>query len=223
MAKGRTLWEILIGKKETPVEQQFFNPMQARIGSTVVIDALDYRGTTFLVRVLREYQRTIEGRQFQFADYVLAARMVDGPEKVIRLRVNPADGSEAGREHHVLILSLWDEFGYDKGFLEVVNDPSKRFLLHQDNALVGEFWRIHDVTGCYHAKVSIVKDTDKDGQATEEEVERASLDYWDFWRETTDEANNPKTEFVFVEMDKDSGWFQIWRGEEIDSQRVSVI
>ncbi|MCI0378479.1 MAG: hypothetical protein L0215_12795 [Gemmataceae bacterium] len=223
MAKGRTLWEYLTGKKNPQIEEQFFNPFQAKIGSSVTIDAIDYRGDTFFVREIREYKRRIDGKEFLFADYVLSARPLDGLEKLLRLRVNPAVGSEAGLAHHALLLTLWDEFGYDNAFLEVVNDSSKRFLLHQDDVLVGEYWRIHDVGTPYEAAVSIVKDTGQDGQATAEEVQRTRLDNWDYWRETTDEANNPKTEFVFVEMDKESGWFQIWRGEDINPQCVSVV
>ena len=41
MAKGRTLWEMLLDKIRGPVEFQYYNPLQARIGSAVTLDELE--------------------------------------------------------------------------------------------------------------------------------------------------------------------------------------
>ena len=36
-------------------------------------------------------------------------------------------------------------------------------------------------------------------------------EYWDYWRETLPASVK---EFVFIELNADTGWFQIWRGRE---------
>ena len=55
------------------------------------------------------------------------------------------------------------------------------------------------------------------------EVEKRHCEYWDYWRDVKDEAGQSRCEFLFVEMDAENGWFQIWKGNEIDPKRVVVI
>jgi hypothetical protein len=79
------------------------------------------------------------------------------------------------------------------------------------------------VTDSYKAEVSVLRDVNSDGRVDRDEVEKVRLEYWDYWRETKDEAGLPLRQYLFVEMDRDTGWFQLWRGQEIDPQRVLVI
>jgi hypothetical protein len=51
-------------------------------------------------------------------------------------------------------------------------------------------------------------------------VQKQALEYWDYSRIVKDEANQKVEEFLFVEMDKDNGWFQLWRGAEVDSRNI---
>ena len=40
------------------------------------------------------------------------------------------------------------------------------------------------------------------------------IEYWDYWRDVDIGGGNTAKEFVFVELNSDTGWFQIWRGRE---------
>jgi hypothetical protein len=52
-------------------------------------------------------------------------------------------------------------------------------------------------------------------------VDKSELEYWDYNRET--ELDGVKTvQYLYVEMNKKNGWFQIKRGEELDPSRVMV-
>src|SRR5262249_47953392 len=159
----------------------------------------------------REYKRRIEGREFVFTDYVLLARPLKGGDVWVRLRLNPAGDPDkaAGLTHKALVLQLDDEMAYGKAFHDVVNDTTQKFEVRQDGNLVAEYWRINDVTGPHKATVAVVKDTNDDGRVDPGEVETIRVEYWDYWRDTPDEAGQPFTEFLFVEMDGETGWFQV--------------
>ncbi len=224
MAKGKTLWEMLTEKLHGPVESQYYNPLLARIGSSVMIDDLDFRDYNFFVKEVREYRRTIESKQYVFTDYVLLAHPPKGDDVWARLRLNPRPEADAGGlTHDVLLLQLYDEMAYDKGLHDVVTDATKKFEVSENGHLVAEYRRINEVSSSYQATVAIVKDANKDHTVDQDKVDKVHLEYWDYWRQTPDEAGQPFTEFLFVEMNTDNGWFQIWRGREIDPQRVCLI
>ena len=71
-------------------------------------------------------------------------------------------------------------------------------------------------------EVTIVRDVNLDKRVTRDEIEKRRVEYWDYWREVKDEAGQPRREFLFVEMDGENGWFQIWKGMEIDPKRVMI-
>jgi hypothetical protein len=218
MAKGRTLWEMWTGKK--PPVMEYFNPLKAKIGSAVTLNDIDLKQYDFFVKEIRQYERKIEGKQFLFADYVLSAQPLKGDAVLRRLRVNPT-GQEGGPAHNILVLRLFDEMAYDKAFHDVVSDTTKKIEV-TDNNMSQTYWRINDVEGPYKAAVSVVR-AKQDGKLGENEIETAPVEYWDYWRETPDEAGNPTVEFLFVEMDTKSGWFQLWHGGEINAERVAII
>jgi hypothetical protein len=222
VAKGRTLWEMWTGKKQVPVLERYFNPMKAKIGSTVTINDIDLKQYDFSVTEIRQYARTIEGKQYLFADYVLHAQPLKGDAVLLRLRVNPTGQTDGAPEHNVLVLRLYDEMAYDKSFHDVVGDTTRKIEVTENN-VAQTYTRINDVQGPYKATVSVLRDANQDGKVDEDEVATLQLDYWDYCRETPDEAGTPTVQFLFVEMDNSSGWFQLWRGEEINSQRVVII
>src|SRR5262249_54045381 len=157
----------------------------------------------FAVRELREYQRTIRRRRFVFTDYVLAAKPLRADEVVRRLRVLPAGEADAAAGPQVLLLRLFDEMAYSDEVHGVVTDPTGKIEV-TDNDVTETFWRIHDVTSPYKAKVAVVRDVDRDGKVMLEEVEKLELEYWDYWRETDDAAKQPVVQYLFVEMDKET-------------------
>jgi hypothetical protein len=221
MAKGRTLWEYWTGKKKPVTEERYFNPLKAKIGSAVTLNDIDLKQYDFFVKEMRQYERTIDGKQFLFTDYVLSAQPLKGDAVLVRLRVNPTGQTDGGPTHNLLVLRLFDEMAYDKGFHDVVSDTTKKIEV-TDNNVTQTYLRINDVQGPYKATVSVVR-AGQDGKVAEDALETAQLEYWDYWREMPDEAGNPMVEFLFVEMDTNSGWFQLWRGEEINAQRVVII
>jgi hypothetical protein len=225
MARGRTLWEMLVDKLQGPIELKCYNPLRARVGSPVTIDTLDWRDHDFFLREIRQYKRSLGSKEFFFVDYALLARPLGGEDEWVRLRLNPvADPTKvSGLTHDVLLLRLDDEMSYNEDLHRVVRDDTKKFQVLQDGKVVEEYWRIHDVSSPYRANVTVVKDSNADNKAGKDEVETLQLDYWDYRRETKDEAGQPQAEFLFVEMTADDGWFQIWKGAEIDPQRVMVL
>lgn len=220
MQKGKTLWQMWT-QHDDPKPLAFYNPMKAAIGSIVTINEIDLSKCDFVVETIEEFTRTLDKQTFKFTDYVLKNR--SGPENV-RIRINPADPGVAGMPHNVIVLKLDDEFGYSDDFLAVVNDDSKKFNVTDDKTnTTDEYWRINDVSGSYKCDVLVIKGLTADGTADEKSVSRTTVEYWDYWRETKDEASLPFKQFVFVNMNSTTGWFQIWKGEEINPQRIVVI
>ena len=225
MTKGKTLWEMLMEKLEHPVTPQIYNPLNATIGRFVLIDEPDWKDNKFVLKEIREYKRTIESQQFLFADYVLLDQPLGGQDVWVRLRLNPLENFDAasGTTHQVLALSLYDDLAYSEELHKVLTDTTKKFQVIENDQVTEEYWRINDVAGPYKAQVSVLKDTDQDGKAEQDERQRQELDYWDYWRETDDGTGHPLMEFLFVEMDSASGWFQIWCGREINPRGVLIV
>jgi hypothetical protein len=225
MAKGKTLWEMLLDKVRGPVEFGYYNPLKARIGTYITLDEPDLHDLDFRVEEIREYRRTIGGKEFLFADYVLLARPLDKEEVQARLRLNPVEDPDraAGLTHHALLLRLDDEMAYSEEFHQVVKDDTGKFQVLDDGKVTAEYWRINEVRQPYRAKVAVIKDANHDKTVDRDEVERVELEYWDYARQTTTPGGLPAVEYLFIEMDRDTGWFQIWRGQEIDMQRACVV
>ena len=223
--QGRTLWEMLTAYFANPVEMQVDNPLRAKIGSGVMINDLDWQEYNFFLREIREYKRSVGPKEFVFADYVLAAKPLNQPEVTVRLRINPR-AKKAPREtdlpHTVLLLTHADDLAYSEELHNVVKDTTKKFQVIENDQVTEEYHRIHDVLGSYTARVAVIRDTDADGEAELNEVERLRIEYWDYWREARDIAGQPFTQYLFVEMNQADGWFQLWRGREIDPQQVFV-
>ena len=112
-----------------------------------------------------------------------------------------------------LLLRLEDEFGFSEDFLEVVKDTSGIFeIKDNESGETATFSRINDLREPYEAAVLVISETSPDGKATRGKTSPAKFEYWDYWRDA-DAAAGTK-EFLFVEMNNDTGWFQLWRGRE---------
>lgn len=226
MARGKTLWEMLKEKfQPAPVELQFYNPLKARIGNAVTINEIELRDYNFFIKEIHEYRRTIGRQQHYFADYVLLARPLGGEDVLLRLRLVPVADPQraAGLTHQALLLRLYDEMAYNEELHKVVNDTTKKFEVLENGQVVAEYWRINDVATSYKAKVAVITDINRDNKVEINEVQRRGLEYWDYWRETTEAGGVKFTEFLFIEMDSANGWFQMWRGREVDPQLVIVM
>lgn len=225
MSRGRTLWEILLDKFSGPAELRYFNPLKARIGVSVTIDTVELRDLNFFLQEIREYRRRVGPKEFTFVDYSLLARPLHGDDVSVRLRLNPVSDPQrsAGKEYNVLMLRLDDEMEYSKEFEELLNDKSGLFQIREDDVVKEEFARMYGLKSPYKATVSYLRDINQDHQIERDEIDTLELKYWDYSRQITDEAGQPVEEYLFVEMDGETGWIQIWRGSEMDPQKVIVI
>ena len=219
---GKTLWEMFMGLFYSPQKsRQVFNPLGVEVGKFVWLDSLDYRDQQFRVGKINEYTRDIGGKVFRFTDYHLSN--TDGSKNFV-LRYNPMDKPLPGVEQksNVLLMTLYDEVSYSDDFLGVLNAETKMFEVNLDGVVAERYWRINDVQDPYVAKVVSVEKLAHDLTSTEE-LASHELKYWDYWREVEDEAKFKVLEFMFIEMDTSNGWFQLWKGKEIDPYLVRSV
>ncbi len=218
---GKTLWEMLRAKAAGPVELQIENPLKLKCGTAVTIKEIDLKDLTFYVKKVSEYNRNVGGVEFKFTDYDLMARPFGGEDVEVKLRLNPMGNPDkyAGLTHNVVLLKKYDDIAYDEGLHNVVKDTTKIFEVSEGDVVTERYYRINDVQDSYKADVTSVKE----GCVSLEDVERLKLEYWDYWRTTQDEAGQDYNQYMFVEMNTDNGWFQLWRGEEITPECVTVI
>jgi len=196
----------------------FENPLDLRVGSAVTVpysNGAEFSNYDFTVQEIREYNRVIGGKEFRFTDYVVRGvntKTFEAEKSLAaRIRVVP---NQAG-SHDSLLLKLYDEFEFAEDFLEVLKDTANTFEVTDDNS--GEkdtFTRINDLHEPYQAAVLAVSQTTPDGKAAPGKTSPQKIEYWDYWRDMDIGGGNTAKEFVFVEMNSDTGWFQIWRGRE---------
>jgi hypothetical protein len=224
--KGKTLWEMLQARihgagNGNGAALAFGNPLDLRIGSAVPMafaNGPDLTGYNFSVREIREYTRHIGGREFAFTDYVLNGvdtRTFDADRAMLaRLRVVP---NNAGA-HDSLLLRLSDEFAFAEDFLAVLKDSTGIFEVKDDQTGATEtFTRVNDLRESYEAALLVVTETTAEGKAPPAKVSTVKLEYWDYWRDAEIGDGKTAKEFLFVEMNSETGWFQIWRGREFFS------
>ena len=97
----------------------------------------------------------------------------------------------------------------------MVKDTTGLFKVTDDKSgAEATFSRINDLRESYQAAVLVVSETTPDGKGAPGKVSPAKVEYWDYWRDADIGAGKTAKEFVFVEMNSDTGWFQIWRGRE---------
>ena len=221
--KGKTLWEMFQERLHARgngngATLAFYNPLDLRIGSPVPMafaNGPEYANYNFTVGEIRDYIRRIGGQEFSFTDYVLQGvntKTFDADQAIIaRVRVIP---NTAGA-HDSLLLRLSDEFGFAEDFLSVLKDTTGRFEVRVDDSSPPEvFTRINDLRDSYEAAVLVISQTTADGKAPPGKTSTVKLEYWDYWREVEIAPGKTAKEFLFVEMNSDTGWFQIWRGRE---------
>ncbi len=216
-----TLWERWTKPKvtEVPLELLIKNPLEARIGTTIRIDNLDYENLSFTIQDIREVKRKIGGEEFFFTDYLLRAVPLDGDPVLIRLRVLPLE-NPVDVPYKALILTKLEECQYDADFhAGLAYEKNQGEFTEAGNT----YWRVDDVKTEWNATTVVLKDSDQSGKIEKDEVALGKLTYWDFWRETVDVGDNKILEFYFVEMDAASGYFEFWCGIEIDANRVNLL
>jgi len=219
--KGKTLWEMLTERLRghgNGAGIAFANPLDLRVGAGFIVpysNGPDFPNYDFTVQEIREYTRRIGGQVFPFTDYILRGvstkTFVAEDAKLARIRVVP---NQAGA-HDSVLLTLEDEFAFSEDFLGVVKDDTGIFEVTDDKSGAKEtFSRINNLRSSYEAAVMIVAATTPDGKAAPGKTSVAKIEYWDYWRDMDLGSGRSAKEFLFVEMNSDTGWFQIWRGRE---------
>ena len=219
--KGKTLWEMLLERLHKNSDGEgiaFANPKDLRIESLVNVpyaNGPEFAGYDFGVQEIREYNRQIGGQEFRFTDYVLKGINTKSFEAegalIVRLRVVP---NVAG-SNDSLLLRLYDEFAFAEDFLAVLKDDTG--ILEVEDEEGGEketFTRINDLRTSCEAAVLSVQETTPDGRAATGRTSPAKMEYWDYWRDVELAGGKTAQEFIFAELNFDTGWFQLWRGRE---------
>jgi len=219
--KGKTLWEMLVerlhkGGNGTGIP--FFNPLDLRVGAALNIahvNGPEFENFDFSVQEVREYTRRIGNEEFRFSDYVLrgvSTKTFEAKDTLTaRIRTAP---NQAGANDS-LLLRVYDEFAFSEDFLGVVKDTTGIFEINDDESRETiTFNRINDLRDSYQAAVLVIGETTPDGKAMVGKSTPVKIEYWDYWRDVDIGAGKTAKEFVFVEMNSDTGWFQIWRGRE---------
>lgn len=219
------LWEDSSNPVEKDQEDLIYNPIGSKIGGVIKIDSLDVRDHRFTVQEIKEYTLHLNGNKHLMVDYSLLARPIGEADFRCCLRIVPNPDSNSLTTHRALLLTLYDDLAYNEGLHEVVKDDTKKFVIDDDddpeNVIHDEFWRVNDVGTSYISSVKTLVDTNKDGHVDTNEVSISSVEFWDYSRET-DVDGVEVEEFVFVEMNKKDGWFKIWRGSEVNPERIDL-
>ncbi len=222
--KGKTLWEMLCERLhggDNGAGVEFGNPLDLRVGSPVAVaysNGPEFADYSFSVQEIREYNRTLGSQSFRFTDYVLRGtntKSFDAAEALaLRLRVVP---NQAG-SHDSVLLRLYDEFEFAEDFLNVVKDTTGIFEVKDDKSgATDTFSRINDLRQSWQAAILLVSETTADGKGVPGKTSAVKIEYWDYWRDAELGGGKTAKEFFFVEMNSDTGWFQLWRGREFFS------
>lgn len=247
--KGRTIWEILTGKKKqpiTPMELRFHNPLGAKVGCVVEFEhEAELQGIGFVIEKIVVYETRIGTKKFFHTDYCLKGVALDR-EKPIRFRLRLMDDEDATNELgcKLQLLQAYHEMPFDQGLYDLCvangdNDPAfdeggeKTFKVNYDDEgqeleVPRRYWRIGgEQLGPYEAWVTTLKDEDGNGTVEESELEKSRLSYFDFYRLTQDEGEQEVLEYLTIELNnlelpKSQRTFTLWRGPEIQAFQVRL-
>ncbi len=228
MTENKNLWQRfldLFRKKEPvdtrPVEFRYHNPLELKIGGSVAFDHIpDLLGCNLIVKKIISYETVIGRQKFNHTDYLLQG-LVDNDRVIYRLRVLADDRFEKGFQ--IILLFLDQSFGYSETFTEFLKDTSMELWQDNPDGSQRTYWRIDDVFNPYTATCTEISDIDKNGVIDQSEVETYEVTYWDYHRNTIDSNDQPLHEFLFVERQESSGWYDIYRGSEIRWFQIMAI
>lgn len=216
------------GVSVTSEEGKIYNPIGCKVGGVVKIDSLDFRDYRFGVTEIEQFTIVKDGKKHRMVDYNLLARPIGQPDFECVLRIVPDTNGKSACSHRAILLSLYDSMEFDQGLVDVCNAEEKKFVIDDDkcdddvtNDEHFEYWRVNDVGTSYLATVKNLSDENRDGKVDEDEVTTRQVEFWDYSR-MTDVDGVEVEEFVFVEMNKENGWIDIWRGSEVNPERIDV-
>lgn len=200
-----TLWEHIRTRDERDEQARQLaamkNPLNLILGKYVEFDVLDYRSIDFHVDKILSQKRKFGREEFYLAEYVLGA---PGGGKSVRLRATAATGP-------YLLLQEFDSFPFSEEFQGVIAEcaEKRQFQIDDENALF--FRKVSEPFEC------VVTDLTNLASGL------GGLTYWDFARETKDEAGFSMNEHFIVERRESDGWFTMLRGIEVLPHQVTIL
>lgn len=237
--RGRSLLDIILwrnAKPMGPVEFQYHNPFGIKIGNSITVDHdMNLSGINFFVDAILVYETVMDnGKRFYDTEYNLRGQALGMLKpKFVRLRVTADDNALDPKFPYALQIleryheQAWDQDLYD--YLNKLNGTGEFQVNHADDGTeLAEprlYWRVNDVPDPYQCNVTIMRDLNRDGVIDEEtELERKTVTFWDFHRETTDDGTKEKfAEYLNAEMDNDTRYFHMYRGRAVMPFQVKVI
>lgn len=234
MSKGRTLFEILTGwnQKKVVLELQYHNPLSAKIGNTVSLDCdPDIKDINFVIEKISVYETIYENKKFEHTDYHLKGLAL-GMEAPIRFRLRLVRDGDNTNELgcQILLMQVFDEVAFsDEHYQDAYQAVQQNeFHINYDEAgqplnPASRYWRIRDLVDPYHAKVTILKDTDGDGTVEEDELDRLNATYWEFSRNTEDANQQAFTEYLTIEMNDKTKLLTFLKGTQVNASQITVI
>ena len=208
------MFKAKLGQK-TAQAPEYYNPLGYKPGSALVVDIPSdtYKGYQFSVQSILETNRNMAGQVYKFTDYVILGNNVKGEQITLRLRCVPLHGGipqDGASQFARILLKLEDEFKFDQGFIDVVNDDSGQFTIGDDKTGESQVYdRINGTHGSFSTIVRELTATNNQGEAAPDKEQHFPGEYWDFWRDSS-----PAKEYVFVELSTENGWIQIWKGQD---------
>jgi len=220
--------EFFLGEEPLPEvapEKSIYNPLKVLIGRSFTLNDLDHSGMNFVCKEIRESTVEMFDRVNHFVDYHLYARFLAGApqmqgQQIFRkLRAAP-DKRSFDVPYRMVLFTLVDELAFNKDFEAVVRDGTGVFKIDDDEKNIHEqFWRINDVKTSYLANVKLLEDLNGNGKVDRNEVKSLNVEFWDYQRKS-DFDGVEEVEYLLIEMNKTSGYFQLWRGKEISPYKV---
>lgn len=218
-----SLFEWLF-RKPDPLELSYFNPVKAKIGTAFMLNVIGLRDKAFRLQEIWEYGRVVDGQPRTFGDYILRYE-----NEEIRLRFIPVEAPDSILTHHVVVMRKYDEMPYNQELDNALRCGSGELEI-TENGQVETYWRPfldqfgkRRATMSYTCDMKVIRDLNNDGTIEPSEIHKFKLEYWDYSRMTKDEAGQDFTQHLFVELFLDSRIQVMWRGEEVDAQRITVL
>lgn len=211
-----TLFQMLL-RKIFPTKKNSFlfeTPIAELNGHhTIMIDWGVYKNKFLKLEFCRKLTFIINDVEYHIYDYFFERESEKNSYLVLRL-LPKEDGT-----YSYLILERIYECGYDEKFYEdLLKNPE-----YCDEGAT--YWKIVD---SQKESIASVEEVSYQGNSnpTEKDIDKYSLCLWDFWRTTT--ANNNKnstkyTEYFYIEMNKEDGWFSFFVGQEIPKTLILFI
>ena len=212
--EGRTLWEMFLdwmrgshvnGTHPTDYPDNYPNPLEWEPGVPAPLNVShgpEFMDALAVVEAVRHVVRKLGGKSFDFIDYQVRITPRQGSVSHVRVRCLP--NSEGGWEK--LLLRRHDEFSYAEDFESLLDDPTGVFNIEDDpSGVPAQFSRLNQLQGAWDAAACEHHFAPDDAAAKQEPFKK--FRYWDYGRPAAG-----GDEFLFVEIDGQSGWTQLWRG-----------